>query len=137
MRKYYSKSKNAKRRKEYMAAYSKKNYAKIQAYNNQWRLDNPALAMLHRLKASAKRQHRKFNLTVEDIIIPDVCPILGIKIKKAGKRTGRSPSCDRLDPSKGYIKGNVRFISNDANRMKQNNTLETFQKFIQYLKGEI
>lgn len=35
-----------------------------------------------------------------------------------------SPSLDRLDSSKGYVKGNVRVISKRANQLKNNATVE-------------
>jgi hypothetical protein len=50
------------------------------------------------------------------------CPILGIKLK-VGNYTDNegwrsSPTLDRIDPSKGYIRGNIQFISGLANAMK-------------------
>jgi hypothetical protein len=66
-------------------------------------------------------------------VIPIVCPILGIPIikevtNKLGPKT-TSPSIDRIDNSKGYIKGNVQVISNKANVMKGNSTPEERLKF--------
>lgn len=62
----------------------------------------------------------EFNLKPLDIPnIPDFCPILGIEIKKDNRVVAdNSPSLDRIDPKKGYIKGNIRIISNRANRIK-------------------
>lgn len=57
--------------------------------------------------------------------IPDFCPVLGIEIKRNVKDNStthgpsdNSPSLDRIDSTKGYIKGNIRVISNRANRLK-------------------
>jgi hypothetical protein len=58
--------------------------------------------------------------------VPIICPILGIPIIKDIKKEQKevpnpnSPSIDRIDNSKGYVKGNVRVISHKANTMKHN-----------------
>ena len=36
-----------------------------------------------------------------------------------------------------YVKGNTRMISQKANLMKQDNTIETLERLIQYIRGEI
>ena len=57
-------------------------------------------------------------------IIPSHCPILGIPLEWSVQRGNgprslpNSPSLDRIDPSKGYVKGNVWIISNRANSIK-------------------
>lgn len=77
------------------------------------------------VKKRAKKEKTLFELTINDIPdIPIICPILGIKIK-ANHLAGPldcSPSLDRIIPSLGYIKGNVRFISNRANRLRSDAT---------------
>jgi hypothetical protein len=71
-------------------------------------------------------QHKiKFNIKVEDIVIPDVCPVLKIPIyRDTDGLCANSPSLDRIDPSKGYVKGNIRVISFRANTLKNNATLK-------------
>ena len=51
--------------------------------------------------------------------MPERCPVLGIPITpfEKGLAPG-TPSFDRIDPRKGYVKGNVAIISNRANRLK-------------------
>ena len=52
------------------------------------------------------------------------CPVLGVPLEWSCERDiGRitlpnSPSLDRIDPSKGYVKGNVWIISHRANQIK-------------------
>lgn len=82
---------------------------------------SPEYKMLQRAKGRAKLKGLDFNLTISDIIIPEYCPILGIElICKSGKSGGvkNSPALDRIDPSKGYIKGNIQVISHLSNMMK-------------------
>ena len=73
----------------------------------------------------------------EAIEYPKVCPVLGIKLdwgRHGNQPNSRfnSPSMDRIDPTKGYIKGNVLMMSNLANSMKQNATPEQLNKFSRY-----
>jgi hypothetical protein len=57
-------------------------------------------------------------------IVPSHCPVLGVELDWSvmrGPNIGplpNSPSLDRIDPSKGYIKGNVWIISHRANSIK-------------------
>lgn len=45
-----------------------------------------------------------------------------------------SPSLDRIDSSKGYVKGNVRVISARANMLKNNATVEELTLVLKDLK---
>lgn len=79
------------------------------------------------VKKRAKRKKVKFELSVNDIPeIPIYCPVLGIKIKENDKSAplDSSPSLDRINPREGYVKGNIRIISNRANRIKSDATLK-------------
>lgn len=66
--------------------------------------------------------------------IDHLCPILGIKMEFAKGDRSNSPSIDRIIPSKGYIKGNVVWISDRANRIKQDATSEEIMKVANWLK---
>ena len=83
---------------------------------------DPRHYILMRIKQSAKNRGLEFNLTAKDIVIPKLCPILNVPIvpiasggygASAGTRSTAEygASVDRLDPEKGYIKGNVWVIS--------------------------
>ena len=74
--------------------------------------------MLSRAKARAKRYGREFDLIPEDITVPSICPLLNIPISWDSHVLDNRPSLDRLDNSKGYIKGNAVVISHRANRLK-------------------
>ena len=78
-------------------------------------------------KKRAKLKGVEFSIQLEDMPdIPKVCPILGILIKAniTSAPLDSSPSLDRINPLLGYVRGNVRFISNRANRIKSDATLE-------------
>ena len=69
-------------------------------------------------------------ITVVDVIIPDLCPMLGIPLAMSvGAPSNNSPSLDRIDSSKGYIPGNVWVISHKANSMKRDATREELLTF--------
>lgn len=70
---------------------------------------------------------KEFSIDVEDIIIPELCPYLGIKLEPySGSSGGKpySPSLDRIDNSAGYTRDNIQVISHLANQMKTNASRE-------------
>ena len=79
---------------------------------------------LSNIKSRAKKSGIPFDLTLEDIVFPEVCPVLGIALRrnydKGSGYHADSPSLDKIDPKLGYIKGNVRIISSRANLLKSN-----------------
>lgn len=106
--------------------YARRNPEKIKAHNALMNSRAPQ-RILSRIKSRAKRSGIPFNLEVEDIVIPDRCPVLGIPIVQNQGRQGYFPdsaSVDRIVPKLGYVKGNVRVISQRANQLKSDATLE-------------
>lgn len=87
-------------------------------------------AIWRRAKLRAKKCNLEFNIDPQDIIIPDLCPILEVPIECGTKDDYEySPSLDRIDNSKGYIKGNIWIISKKANSMKNSATPDELNKF--------
>lgn len=100
-----------------------------------WRRKNPCAWLLGKAKSRAKKQCLPFNLEVSDIVIPSVCPILGIPLAVAEKSVSEgSPTLDRIDPEKGYVKGNVAVISYKANLLKNHWTSTKMRAFISVLE---
>lgn len=85
-----------------------------------------AYKMFHAAKARAKRKGIRFNITLEDVRIPLVCPLLGLPIRLSGHRKD-SPSLDRINPKKGYVRGNVWVVSQRANKIKNDATIDEFE----------
>lgn len=111
-----------------------KEYRRIESL--QRRIDNPLMNSFRCAKSRAKKKGEEFTITLEELEIPDVCPVFGIPIYSArGYRTDNSPSLDRTDNSKGYIRGNVRVISWLANCRKGDLTLEQAEALVRYMKG--
>jgi len=82
-------------------------------------------------KRNARRRKCEFNLKPEDIDVPELCLYLGVKLSynKKDKNELFYYSIDRIDSSKGYIKGNIQIISLMANTMKNNSTTEQLLTF--------
>lgn len=105
-------------------------------------------AMFQDAKSRAKRDGVPFNLDLVDIVIPGICPALGLELQKrmirtpsntTGVRTKyvlneHSPSLDRIDPQLGYVKGNVWVISARANRIKNNSTPDELIKIAEAVR---
>ena len=110
---------------------SKKNYKK---YYGKY----PDRFLLKAAKARAKKSGLDFNLTLEDISIPDLCPVLKIPLRRNTEKNNtashNSPSLDRINPNLGYIKGNVRVISHRANSLKSNATLEEIEFILEDIR---
>ncbi len=94
--------------------------------------------MIAAAKKRSELRNLAFDLTEEDIRIPEFCPLLGIKIKLDGfKNKVDSPSLDRIDSNKGYTKDNVWIISSRANIIKNNATVEELELIVQNLKKHL
>lgn len=95
-------------------------------YNLDWRYKRPERYLLQKAKGSAKKTGKEFNLVEEDIVIPELCPVLGfpltLEINKSYKDRYNSPSIDRFDNTKGYTKDNINVISWRANSLKADGT---------------
>lgn len=76
------------------------------------------------------------NITVDDIQWPTHCPRYGVKLdyNVTRGRKDNSPSLDRIDNTKGYVKGNVEIICWRANRHKSDATLDELRRQVQYLE---
>lgn len=92
--------------------------------------DNPAKRMYNSAKVRAKKYGYEFTITVDDIVVPTHCPILGIKLETGnGRALAKSPTLDRIDNSRGYTPDNVQVISYRANTMKNCASTEDLLKF--------
>lgn len=91
--------------------------------------------LLYAARRRATTKGIEFDLTVDDIQIPEYCPALNLKLQPVRGMTGRdsSPSLDRIDNSEGYVKGNVAVISFRANTLKNNATAEELRAIADYM----
>jgi len=93
---------------------------------------------LSNTKSTCEREGVPFNISVDDLKpYPLTCPVLGTPIDwmLTGASSNDSPSIDRMIPEKGYVKGNVRLISQKANRLKGNASVEELKAILKYMGG--
>lgn len=100
------------------------NAAYMRGYLSVARKTRPTSALLARARQRAVRQGVPYTLRRQDISMPRRCPVLGLPLTVGTARSASSPSLDRINPAKGYQPGNVRVISDQANRLKSNRSLE-------------
>lgn len=90
--------------------------------------------LVREAKYRAQKKDLDFDITYKDLSIPYYCPVLQIELNKQGVKVGpNSPSLDRIDPTQGYIKGNVQVISHLANTMKSNASPEQLLHFADWI----
>lgn len=105
---------------------------------------NPCVIKFSRLKWRVEAAGDKFDMDIEDIEWNEKCPILGIQLNFDVSRGGifeDTPTFDKIYPERGYTKGNVRVISDLANRMKSSASPDMLEKFARSMlleyKGEV
>lgn len=102
-------------------------------YYNKYMRKNIIKGLHYRAKNRATRLNIPFNIEMEDIILPEYCPVLGIKLVCGNEDLGSSPSLDRIVPELGYVKDNIVVISHRANTIKNNATKEEIRKVSEWL----
>ena len=148
---YYSRNKEQLRESRNTEEYR----ARKKAQSAKYRADNPQAKEADRLRYQEKRSSPltwgktalstmkqraafkglPFDLTAEDLVVPEFCPVLGIKLVFDVNDNDARPSADRFDNDKGYVKGNVRVISLRANRLKSDATIDELRRVLKYMEG--
>jgi hypothetical protein len=144
-RKPESATKNAERKRRHYT----ENREAILERNKKYKLDNPDKVeewraneppeqrLLNGARRRAKERNQFCDITIDDIKIPEYCPVLGIKLER-GKGTilRGSPTLDCFKPERGYVPGNVFVISYKANTMKNDATIEDVEKLLVWMRSK-
>jgi hypothetical protein len=144
---------NAEHRRQYRKKYNKENKEIVAARTKDWRSrnpekvtkarkdfykNNPERNLWYDAKKRAKKRGVAFEIDWKDIIIPEVCPVLGIKLERTGMNNrDSSPSLDCIIPNLGYVVGNIAVISYRANRIKNDASLEDIKRVLQWLRAHV
>ena len=67
-------------------------------------------------------------------ITPKECPVFGVPFQGRGSGFSKwSPSIDKIDPTLGYVPGNIQVISMLANCMKRDATRQQLEQFAAWI----
>ena len=116
---------------------------KARAAKQRWKAQNPKNAWASYALGGAKERAAKagvpFDLDKDYVtaIIPDACPVFGTPFLFIGGKRLRpdSPTIDRIEPHKGYVRGNVAVISAKANAIKSNATADEIKRVAEWLRS--
>jgi hypothetical protein len=104
-------------------------------YRRALHAKDPRTSMLTEARKRAKSKGLDFDIIKEDIVIPQLCPLLQIPLKTGkGILSPNSPSLDRIICEKGYVKGNIMVISTKANTAKGNLSLDELKLLVKNLE---
>lgn len=98
---------------------------------------NPFKHKATRVKNRASSLGVPYDLDEEylESIWTGTCPVLKTPISISGDRSDEyTAELDRFDPSKGYTKGNVVFLSRKANRIKNNSDVEILENLLKWMR---
>ena len=116
-------------------AYYQKTKGRRLLEDKAWRLENPEQQLLDRVRVRARNRGLDFDLEISDLRLPSKCPVLGIPIVLGGgKPQHGTPTVDRIDNLKGYVKGNVAVISWRANRLKSDANEAELEAVLRYIR---
>lgn len=121
-------------KKKQNSEWYQKNREYIRAKQNNLKFTNTKSWLLWKTKASAKKRGIEFDLVEDDLSIPEVCPILKVPFDFGAEST---MTVDRIDNSKGYVRGNIQVISMKANTMKSNATQKELISFAKWIGDSI
>ena len=128
---------NPNKIREQTKRYAEQNPEKLREIALRSHHKNPKRKLLNLARSRARKNNMDFNIVSEDIEIPSICPVLGIEIIVGGGTgfSDSSPTIDRIDNSKGYIKDNVKVISWRANRIKCDATIQELRAIVNYMSS--
>ena len=120
-----------------MRSYTKIGDMKSLARRSELHRIDPRVKIFSNIKCRARRNGIPFEFksSKELPIVPKICPVLNIPMFVGDiKSTDNSPTLDRIDNNKGYIKGNVHWISRKANAMKNNANFKEIEMLYNFMK---
>lgn len=116
--------------------YRQRNIERWNEYDRRRYADGVLRSLWGPAKKRAARDEVPFDIAPADIVIPEFCPVLGIRLERGvGHVVDSSPTIDRIIAERGYVKGNIQVISHKANTMKSSATPEELLRFAEWVLG--
>ncbi len=122
---------------------------KMREHHRKWAKKNPrtkyykdydssrdtAYRMYRGARQRARDQNIPFEITREDILVPEQCPICNVFMSHAPNGGGNSISytLDKVKPHLGYVKGNISVICKLCNSTKGSGDAELHRKIADYI----
>lgn len=128
-----SRQKNLDRVREESKRYRESHREFMRDSVKAWYYQSLQRRLFDNAKHRANTKGIPFDITIDDIVVPDVCPVFGVPFVWGDGINDYSPSLDKVIPKLGYVKGNIQVICTLANRIKSNATAEQVEKVLQYL----
>ena len=88
-----------------------------------------------RRSRAGNKERTKLSVEYYKTIHATHCPLLGMELTYVNCKSNRAPdnyaTLDRIDPTKGYVKGNVQILSFRANTIKGDATIDELKLVVQ------
>jgi len=103
------------------------------------RIETWAYQISSNIRHRARKSGIEASITAEFLtsIATTHCPIFGVELiyrnLRQGRRSPNSASVDRIDPTRGYVEGNMCIISSRANRIKNDATAAELRQIADWL----
>lgn len=133
---YYEANKEAVM--EQRRTYRERHPDRIVERGRRYRETLPFNTAFYQIKTRAKRKGIPFDITIDYLkeIWTSKCPVFGTDLQFfSGQDKGRNTvdplrqaTLDKMKPTKGYVKGNVQWMSKRANVMKHDGSLDEMVK---------
>jgi len=122
---------------EQYSNYKKRKAERRREYLSEASIETRLAISIARTKKRAQSKNQEFSLSLDYLlsIYPKdgKCPVLGIEMELGGERDN-SPTLDRFNNLKGYIEGNVSWISYRANAVKSDASADEILKLAEWIK---
>jgi hypothetical protein len=97
----------------------------------------PEGLLFQHARQRAADQGVPFEIALDDIAIPETCPVLGLPLASgSGGMVPTSPTLDKIIPALGYVPGNVAVISWRANKLKSDGALEELELVVAWMRKQ-
>lgn len=92
-----------------------------------------------RIKKTCSNSNIPYNINTKYLISiypkDSLCPALGIEMSFSNENRNNFPSVDRIIPKKGYVQGNLIWVSYRANRIKTDATIKELNQLSKFYQN--